>query len=219
MVLDLGVHGVAGVAAGLGDDAVGAVHVELGEGLEGDGLYHNADGGGEAVYAVSDAARDEGVDGEVADFVEVSLVALDALFAERGHLVGGEARVNPHVLEGPVEAVNVAVEDEGLAREGAGYVEDDVGDDEAPVFGGDSDVAEREPLAVEVRAEGVLVNHVMPPCAGVGVGSVSIVMGRGAMGNAGGDQGLFTKSGIRSAWRVDLGHGVGAQFALWDFAR
>ena len=37
----------------------------------------------------------------------------------------------------------MAVEDEGLASEGAGYVEYYVGNDEAPVVGGDPDVAER----------------------------------------------------------------------------
>ena len=94
---------------------------------------------------------------------EVGHIALDTFLAQCGHFVRGEAGINPHVLEGPIEAIYVAVEDEGLAREGAGNVENDVGDDEAPVFGREPDVAERQPLAVEVRGEIVLVNHVTPP--------------------------------------------------------
>ena len=98
----------------------------------------------------------------VADVGAKGLVARDDLLADLLHLVGREARVDPHVAERPVEPVNVLPHAEALAVERARHVEHAVADEKAAIQGIDSDLVEGHPLSAEVRG---VVGHETPPAA------------------------------------------------------
>ena len=116
------------------------------------GLDGVQDGAGPArCVAHGRAARDALGDGEVSTAPKL-LVSPHDLQGDLRHLLLGHARVNAHVLERAVEAVQVGVQLEDVAVEGALHVEDRVAA-EGPVAHGKEAFAVGLELAIQIIYE------------------------------------------------------------------
>ena len=130
----------------------GAVAVQRSAGREGDGMALDDDGGLRAAGAIGSlhAATDALHDPHVLTRWQQGVVVSDDGLGGLGHLFLAHANVDAQVAQGVVQAVNVAVQPEGLAAESTGCVEHRVTVQKPPVVYGEANLTPRHHLPVEI---------------------------------------------------------------------